>query len=62
MKCPHCDYFHGWNYDKKEEIKGESGEFYFLDTMLKRYAFWDTGEKAKLYACPACRKTFIEEL
>jgi hypothetical protein len=59
MKCPHCEYEHGWSNEKREDVKGEHDGFYVLPVELEQRTSWDTN-RVGLYACPACRKTFVE--
>lgn len=62
MKCPHCEYQHGldWNEDELENVEGEQGEFWKLTLELERQRGWSPAEKTSLYACPRCSKTFID--
>ncbi len=61
MKCPHCEYEHGftWVGDNYTRIEGEHGDFYELPVEVKRYNGYSEQSKY-LYACPSCSKTFIE--
>jgi len=70
MKCPHCDYKDGWNWegdnvDDYVETKGDAGPFWELAVKMERNVGhdWhnDGSRKAELCACPKCKKTFIEE-
>ena len=59
MKCPHCDYFYGFDFDKGN-IEPEDGEFYTFPIKMERESIGFGGTETKdLYACPKCRKTFI---
>lgn len=63
MKCPHCEYEDGWNADELKIIDGDSGQFYTLPDMKmeRKSRFNDWGfDKMDLYACPCCKKTFID--
>lgn len=62
MKCPHCDYEHGWSGEILELICGERGDFYRLPIAAVRYSPGysnDCHESVELFSCPSCRKTFI---
>ncbi len=65
MKCPHCDYVDN-EYVKEENttkhvrVNGSEGAFYELPVKLERESDYGRTQTAYLYACPACRKTFIE--
>ena len=65
MKCPHCFYEHTWDWEENRTPKhtGESGDFFTFTKVLKRQEYgtkfgWAT-ERAQLYGCPVCTKTFI---
>ena len=61
MKCPYCGYEDGeYDVDKKKTIYGEDGDFWAFPIKMERERSW-RHEQAKLWACPACRKVFIEE-
>lgn len=68
MKCPHCDYMHGYQNvaapDAEidyQDVKGTHGSFYSLPIQLERGTdnFFLDKERVTLYACPACTKTFV---
>jgi hypothetical protein len=59
MKCPHCDYFYGYDFDKGN-IKPKEGSFYYMPVKMQRDDSYYT-EEVYLFACPKCRKTFIGE-
>lgn len=56
MKCPYCNYFHGWNPEEQEYEEGDKGVFYELPIQVERF-----GDFMKVYGCPACRKIFMED-
>ena len=60
MKCPHCNYVHGWDAESGSSIEGKEGDFYEDPVRLERrtYSYYSQ-ESVKLYACPSCRKAFI---
>lgn len=64
MKCPYCEYEHGWSGEQCKDVKGESGNFYELSNDVR--AERDTSyyhhhkEKATVYGCPKCKKVFID--
>lgn len=62
MKCPHCDYFQGNDWDNDGEyVEGEQGDFWELPVKMERrdpYHRFDI-VAARLFACPCCKKTFI---
>jgi protein-arginine kinase activator protein McsA len=60
MICPNCNYEHGFNVDKCDNVEGEYDEFYKLPVKLERRTKWWDNESVSLYACPACMKTFVE--
>lgn len=63
MKCPHCGYFQGndWDNDGKW-VEGEYGSFWELPVKMERRDPDRVFElvSARLYACPCCNKTFVE--
>jgi len=68
MECPHCSYKHGYCWDKNNEYKeheGEHGDFWKLPINMERQVardyYCDGNKTAELMACPACKKTFIDE-
>lgn len=60
MKCPHCEYIDGWDAKKMDSINGDKGDFYRLPIRMERRDGWDD-DYAKVFACPKCKKTFIDE-
>lgn len=62
MKCPHCSYQYGidWDDDELLSVEGEQGKFWKLAIQMEREQGWGPTEKTSLYACPGCSKTFIE--
>lgn len=60
--CPHCGYTHGtlWENEKFKEIHGKDGDFYSLPIEMEREHDYYTKQTRQLYACPSCKKTFIE--
>lgn len=59
MKCPHCDYQHGYSVEENSDIKSEHGKFYQLSNLVKMERP-DTYEKQlNLYGCPSCKKVFM---
>lgn len=62
MKCPHCEYQHGfdWNGDEYVDTKGKKGEFFELLIETMRYASDGETERMTAYACPSCGKLFID--
>lgn len=61
MKCPHCNYQHGWSYESNHKIHGANGEFYELPVKMERNTFAFEQERVSVYACPVCMKTFVEK-
>ena len=61
MKCPYCNYFHGWDSEKSSHEEGDKGEFYELPIQFKRAPkFMGYVDSEKVYACPKCKKLFLE--
>lgn len=64
MKCPNCDYVHGWDPEKQESVNGEHGEFYTLsnDVKLTRSRWRFDNEEVTLHGCPNpdCKHVFWE--
>jgi len=58
MKCPHCEYEHGWSNEQDAMVKGKEGDFFHQDALLVRGRDGEQQER-KLFACPSCLKTFI---
>lgn len=63
MKCPHCNYEHGWSGEHLDMIDGQKGDLYKLPVMMERESltYHRYKEPAYLYGCPSCKKTFIEK-
>lgn len=59
MKCPHCNYFYGYDFDKGY-VKPIEGPFYVMPVSMER-DYLHYNEATPLLACPKCRKTFIGE-
>ena len=65
MKCPYCEYKHGWDDGDSEDDDsvGVKGDFFWLDSYMIKYAIHDTYNsivEKTLFACPSCGKTFIK--
>ena len=66
MKCPHCDYFDGWNPDSLTYINGDKGAYYTsnsLNILVRRKYDSYSGDEfsnAKIVGCPNCKKIFME--
>ena len=64
MKCPHCNYEHGWHGGEMKTIKGEKGEFFTLSNNISAVRpdpIEFGNESRKIYGCPECLKLFIED-
>lgn len=67
MKCPHCEYEHGWSGEKLDVIYGKNGDFFVLSNDVQAVrpggsVFSCLAEETRtVYACPSCRKVFIGE-
>lgn len=63
MKCPHCGYKNGWEFDTDtlngEKIEGKDGDFFSLQIEMERKQYYEL-ERKELFACPSCKKTFID--
>ena len=57
MKCPHCDYFHGFDFEKFETTIGDKGGYFSLPIKMERKIDWAV-QQMPLYACPSCGKVF----
>lgn len=58
MECPHCGYD-----DYNDPEKKEFGKFFESESRLERdgeRAFHTVSERTYLYACPKCRKVFVD--
>jgi uncharacterized C2H2 Zn-finger protein len=64
MKCPKCEYEHGWNGEKLAFVVGEHGEFYTLSNNIimsrTNLSVYNGVDYRELFACPVCGATFIE--
>lgn len=61
MKCPHCEYEHGWSGEEMDVIEGKEGAFFQLSNsiqMERDESSW-TPETRNLYGCPSCNKLFM---
>lgn len=65
MKCPHCNYEHGWSGELMECVIGKDGDFFKLSNQVKMTrsseCSWQGDDNRELFACPSCLKTFISE-
>lgn len=61
MKCPHCDYEHGWSSEKSKRILGKKGEFYAMPVKMERTYIHYSSDVAYMYGCPNCMKVFIRD-
>ena len=65
IECPHCDYKDGYAYDADEgdiSVDGDEGSFFRFALRLEREhpeGRCYSDQKAKLFGCPKCSKTFI---
>ena len=62
MKCPHCEYVDGWSAEKQARVDGDEGCFYSLtnDIRAERKEMYDDESNLGVYACPSCKKVFID--
>lgn len=60
MKCPNCNYLHGWDNSQLKNIAGEAGNFYRLPINMERISSYDDMDREPVYACPHCGMVFIE--
>lgn len=60
MKCPHCNYEHGYNANIMDNVEGEHGEFFELKEYLTKDNFPYAKKTVSLFGCPECCKTFIK--
>ena len=72
MKCPHCNYKHGYEWEEDDEgdtemveHQGYHGDFYRLSNGVKmerqRYSFEDEWtDTMQIRGCPKCNKLFME--
>jgi len=62
MICPHCEYEHGWSSASMTNIEGKKEDFYtFPISMSRANPYVYQKEEARMYACPSCKKMFIED-
>ncbi len=63
MKCPYCDYEHGWSGDKMESVKGAEGDFFNLSNqvqMRRDNEYRGYGDETRsVFGCPSCNKIFM---
>lgn len=61
MKCPHCEYKHGYEWVKEanEKIEGDKGDFFSLPIKMEREAPWEPKEEEQIYGCPNCGILFM---
>lgn len=62
MKCPHCEYEHGWSAEQLDVIEGKEGHFFQMSNNIVATRPGQCGHYQKtctVYACPSCRKVFI---
>jgi len=61
MKCPNCQYEHGYNRELGTDIKGKVGEFFENPVKMVRNDMETYCEiTSKLFACPSCGIAFIQ--
>lgn len=62
MKCPHCEYEHGWSGEEMDVSKGKEGEFFQLSNsiQMERSGSYGGTDKRYVYGCPACNKLFMD--
>ena len=63
MKCPHCEYKHGWDGKSMSDVEGKQGDFYTLPVEMEQYqslGSWHGDTRRTLYACPSCGIDFIK--
>ena len=68
MKCPYCEYQHGYYWDADDKYvnaKGEHGDFWTLVINMERNVgpdyYSDGSRKADLMGCPKCKKVFLDD-
>lgn len=64
MKCPHCDYIYGHDFETNKDVKGNEGNFYVLKNLkLDRLSldFLDPrySDTRTILGCPRCTKVFM---
>lgn len=65
MKCPNCDYTHGWVSNGTgfgNLIEGSYGDFYKVSNniVMTRQERYYEDEVREMYGCPACGIIFIQ--
>ena len=64
MKCPTCNYEHGWSPEKYNSINGEHGKFYTLSNNIHMERTDPASyymDKKTLVGCPKCNSVFMGE-
>ncbi len=61
MKCPHCEYMDGYDYEKMAVVKGEVGEFFTLPITMRRDGLYYRKEERRVLGCPSCNKIFMDD-
>ena len=64
MKCPYCDYQHGWDGEANKDIEGINGGFFTLsnDVKMERNEGWRyRNETNNIMGCPKCSKLFMDQ-
>ena len=61
MKCPHCKYVVGWDFDTNKSVEGGEGNFYTLSNDVKMYRGLSAYDRKLLtvLGCPNCKKVFM---
>lgn len=63
MKCPHCEYEHGWSNTSMTKVDDKAtGDFYQFPIQMSReaaYSYHYSKDEVSVYACPSCKKMFI---
>lgn len=66
MKCPNCNYEHGWSGEKLESIKGNKGDFFEMSNDMKmtrsdNSLSWRRHDETRdVFGCPSCGNIFID--
>jgi DNA-directed RNA polymerase subunit RPC12/RpoP len=58
IRCPNCNYGHGWNPETRENERSERGDFYSFPIEIVRSQFMDE-DRRQVYGCPNCKILFI---
>lgn len=63
MKCPNCDYAHGyeWVGDEYMEVDDGKGSFWVLPIKLEHDSLYTQKKEAGVHGCPSCKTVFFEE-